>query len=77
MISLVNNNERSNYYVRYNDRSRFSTTVKGIQIAVSLLKSSAHAQQSVAEMLMQNTQRGTEMSQQSTASSPGRIDIYA
>lgn len=28
------------------------------QIAVSLLKSSAHAQQAVADMLMQNAQRG-------------------
>jgi|WetSurMetagenome_2_1015567.scaffolds.fasta_scaffold141941_2 hypothetical protein len=47
------------------------------QIATSLMKSSAQAQQAVADMLMQNAQRGAELSQQTAASSTGRIDIYA
>ena len=47
------------------------------QIAAKLLKSSAQAQQAVADMLMQNAQRGEELSQKTAASAPGRIDIYA
>jgi hypothetical protein len=47
------------------------------QIATSLMKSSAQAQQAVADMLIQNAQRGAELSQQTNTSSPGRIDIYA
>ena len=46
------------------------------QIATSLLKSNAQAQQSIADMLMQNAKRGEELSQQNAASASGRIDIY-
>jgi hypothetical protein len=47
------------------------------QIAVSILKSSAQAQQTVADLLAKNAEQIAELSRQTTPHALGRIDIYA